>query len=359
MAAHFKNDTFSIVPRPFDHNVVSTKFVYKIKFPETSDPIYKSRFVARGFSQIPGQDYTETFAPVPKPTTIRLLFAHAAQTQQYTYHFDVETAFLVSEIDKLIYAEQPKGYHDPQFPHDNYVLQLNKGLYGLKQSGHLWFNHIKNSLGSLGFKQSDADESVFTRHDITVAVYVDDFLVLSKSIENISNFESQLSQFYTIRNLGSVKRFLGMDVYRPTPTGPIYLSQSTYARKILHRFRMQNCNPAKTPFSDTTQLHKRLDDEEPADERLYREMIGSIGFLPMYTRPDLAFAVSKLSQYLSNPSILHFQAAKHVLRYIKGTIDYGLYYGHSLDANPQPIGFSNADAHDVDAHDHPQPIGFL
>ena len=143
-----------------------------------------------------------------------------------------------------------------------------------------------------------------------------------------------------------------MDVYRPTPTGPIYLSQSTYSRKILHRFSMQNCNPAKTPFSDTTQLHKRLDDEEPADERLYREMIGSIGFLPMYTRPDLAFAVSKLSQYLSNPSILHFQAAKHVLRYIKGTIDYGLYYSHSLDANPQPIGFSDVDAHD------PQPISF-
>jgi len=100
-------------------------------------------------------------------------------------------------------------------------------------------------------------------------------------------------------------------------------------RKILHRFGMQNRNPAKTPFPDTTQLHKRRDDENKAYETLYREIISSIGYLPTYTRPDLAFAVSKLSRYLSDPSVLHMQAAKHVLRYIKGTLDYGLYFGPS------------------------------
>ena len=361
MQSLFKNNTFTIVPRPPDQNIVSTKFVWKIKSPETNNPIYKSRFVARGFSQIPGQDFTETFAPVPRTTSIRLLFSYAAANQLYINHFDIETAFLTAELDKIIFAEQPKGYHDAQYPHEDYVLRLNKGLYGLKQSGYLWFNHMKTSLTSLGFKQSDADQSVFIRqtHDNTttiLGVYVDDFLVISNSIQQIDHLETELSQFYTVRNLGPVKRFLGMDIHRPTPTGPIYLSQSTYARKILHRFGMQNCNPAKTPFADTTQLHKRLDDEEPADETLYREMIGSIGYLPTYTRPDLAFTVSKLSQYLSNPSVLHMQAAKHVLRYIKGTLDYGIYYAPSSE--PHPFGFCDS-SHAADPDDRKSHAGLI
>jgi len=115
---------------------------------------------------------------------------------------------------------------------------------------------------------------------LIVAVYVDDSLVISDTTEKIGSLEKELSQSYTINNLGPVKRFLGINVYHPTPTGPIFLSQSTYARKVLHRFGMQNCNPAKTPFTDTHQLHKRREDKELADIQLYSEMVGSIGYLP-------------------------------------------------------------------------------
>jgi hypothetical protein len=127
MKSQFKNDVFTIVPRPKDHNVVSTKFVFRIRDSETAAPLYKSRWVlARGFTQIPGQGYDDTFAPVPKATTIGLPFSYAGRNQLYVYHFDVETA--KTEIDKTIYAEQPAGYEDPEHPAKDWVLLLNKGL---------------------------------------------------------------------------------------------------------------------------------------------------------------------------------------------------------------------------------------
>jgi hypothetical protein len=150
MKSQFKNGVFTIVPRPKDHNVISTKFVFKIKDSETSGPRYKSRWVARGFTQLKGQDYDDTFAPVPKATTIRFLLSYAAGNKLYAYHFDVETAFLISEIDKILYAEQPAGYEDPEHPFEDYVLLLNKGLYGLKQSNWLWSTNVKKKLVSKG-----------------------------------------------------------------------------------------------------------------------------------------------------------------------------------------------------------------
>src|SRR5437762_2331306 len=321
-----KNNTWTLVPHPADRNVIKTKYIYKLKDPETQNPCYKVRLVAQGFAQQPGEDYDDTFSPVAKPTSVRLIFALAAGRSLHAHHFDVETAFLIPSIDRTIYVEQPPEFEDPKHPRTKFVCKLNKGLYGLNQSALLWSNDVKSKLLKLGYRQSDADESIFILQEADqvtiIAVYVDDFLVLANSIERINHLNSQLSQTYTIRDLGPIKRFLGLDIHRPTPTGNIYISQSTYSRKILHRFGMENCNPLKAPFPDSTQLHKRTDDEEPTDSKLYREIIGSIGFLPMYTRPDLAFAVSKLSQYLSNPSVIHMQAAKHVLRYIKGTLDY-------------------------------------
>ena len=367
MNSHLKNKTFTIVPRPTDHNVISTKFVYKLKFPETEEPIYKARFVARGFSQIPGEDYTDTFAPVPKTTTIRFLFSQAAANKLHAHHFDIETAFLIPDIDTVVYAEQPAGYIDPNYPAKDYVLLINKGINGLKQSGYLWSTNIKTKLTSNRYKQSDADEAVFIKHDgenITIiAVYVDNFLVLSNTIQRIDDLQAQLYESYTVKNLGPVKRFLGLDIYRPDPTGPIHLSQSTYARKVLHRFGMQNCNPAKAPFHDTSQLHKRIPDnedpnEEPTDEKLYREIVGSIGYLSSYTRSDLAFPHSKLSQYLSDPSVTHMQAAKHALRYLKGNLDLCPYFAPSETESDLPLGYSDA-SHAADPDDRKSHSGYL
>jgi hypothetical protein len=146
--------------------------------------------------------------------------------------------------------------------------------------------------------------------------------------------------------MGPVKKFLGLDIHRPHPTGPIFISQGTYARRILHKFGMENCNPTKTPFESQSNLHQRTEAEEPADMELYRRKISSFMHLAIFTCADIAYAVSKLSQFNSNPSVIHLGAAKHLLRYIQGTKDYGLLFtadsaSSSLSCS-EPHGFSDA-----------------
>jgi hypothetical protein len=179
-------------------------------------------------------------------------------------------------------------------------------------------------------------------HYIMVAVYVDDFLVASKTESDMRWLHDELNKSWETRDLGPVKRFLGIDVQHDGPTGDIFISQSVYAREILEEFGIENCNPAKTPFPGVQQLHKRRDDEEQADRELYRRIIGKIMHLMIYTRPNLAYAISKLSQYNSDPSAEHLAVAKHVLRYIRGTLDHGIKYSNDPNADLWPISYSDA-----------------
>ena len=339
-----KNHSWHIVRRPTNRKVIGTKFVFKLKNPETSSPRYKARLVAQGYNQVPGIDYTDTFAPVVKAPSIRFLLALAAHYRLHLHQFDVETAFLNPAIDQEIYVEQPP-YFATRPPAD-YVLQLDKALYGLKQSPLLWANDLKNALLELSFQQSDADESIFILESpsstIIVAVYVDDILALATSLEEIDFVHQQLSNRFAIRHLGPVKKFLGIDIHRPDPTGPITISQSTYARRLLHKYNMHNCNPAKTPFENQVQLHKRLETEEAFDPEQYRQIVGSLMHLAIISRPDLAYSVSKLAQFNSDPSVLHYRAAKHVLRYIQGTKDYAIHYSSSNTSSPSLHGYSDA-----------------
>jgi ribonuclease HI len=139
--------------------------------------------------------------------------------------------------------------------------------------------------------------------------------------------------------IGPAKRFLGIDIHRPDPTGPIFINQGVYIREILEEMGMMNCNPAQTPLNSSTKLHKRQSDEEPADIEWYRIVIGKFMHL-LYTRPDIACAVSKLAQYLSDPSEIHAKEAKHLLRYLKGTMDFGIEYG--CDENSKITAYCDA-----------------
>ena len=338
------NGTWTLVPRPIDRKVIGTRHVLRIKNAETSNPIFKVRVVAQGYTQIYGLDYTDTFAPVVKATSIRVLLAIAFLLRLLIYQFDFETAFLNPTIDHEVYVEQPPYFVIPNHNRKDWVYRLNKALYGLKQSPLLWSNDLKKALLEIGFEQSNADESIFVYDQkgsyIILAVYVDDILALAKSQREIQFVFDALSQKFKLRNLGPVKKFLGLDIYRPTPTGPVYLSQSTYARKMLHKFNMARCNPVKTPCETSVHLHKRTPDEEPADGELYRQMIGSLMFLAQYARPDIAFTVSTLSQYLKDPSIHHFRAVKHLLRYIRAHKDLSLAFDE--DFRNSLAGYSDA-----------------
>ena len=214
----------------------------------------------------------------------------------------------------------------------DYVLQVNKGLYGLKQSGFLFTNDAKDKLVALGFTPSDADECVFISADkrITVALYVDDGLISAEEQAEIDWLITELSKHYTIRNLGFPSKFLGLDVSHPDPRGPITISQSTYAHKLLAKFDMDQCNAVKSPCdSRASYLHRRTDTEAPSDGELYRSMMSSVLHLAVWTRPDIAWITNKLCQFNSDPSELHMSAAKHLLRYIQGTIDLSITYSPS------------------------------
>ncbi|TMC16799.1 MAG: hypothetical protein E6J34_19505, partial [Chloroflexi bacterium] len=336
------NGTWTLVPRPVDRKVIGTKVVFRLKDAETPTPRFKARIVAQGYTQIPGLDYTDTFAPVVKAASIRILFAIAFILQLLIFQFDFETAFLNTKIDHEVYVEQPP-YLEVRNRRD-WVYLLNKALYGLKQSPLLWSNDLKDALIEIGFEQSIADESIFVYDKngfyIIIAVYVDDILALAKTHDEIQFVYKSLSQKFKLRNLGPVKKFLGLDIYRPTPTGPVYLSQSTYARKMLHKFYMAKCNPVKTPCESSVQLHKRTPDEESANGELYRQMIGSLMFLAQYARPDISYAVSALSQFNKDPSIHHFRAVKHLLRYIQATKDLSIVFNGN--SNNSLIGYSDA-----------------
>ena len=197
------------------------------------------------------------------------------------------------------------------------------------------------------FEQSDADENIFilrstsTSTFIIITVYVHDILVLAKTVEEVNFVHQELSQRFTIRNLGSIKKFLDIDIYRRHPTGPITIPQNTYARRLLHKFDMHHCNPAKTPFENQVQLHKHQELEEAFDPEQYRQIIGSLMHLPVISHPDLAYSVSRLAQFNNDPSILHYRAAKHILRYLQGAKDYTFRHTSTNDSSTL-YGFSDA-----------------
>src|SRR5271169_3887344 len=327
-----RHDTYTIVPRPHNRKIIGSRFAFKIKNAETPEPIFKARLVAKGYTQVAHVDFEDTFAPVVKATSVRTLFAHAAGNRLLVNLFDVETAFLNAKIDRPIYMEQPPGYEQPDHPRKDYVLLVNKGLYGLKQSGSLYANDQKKKLMELGFVPSEADECVFLSADerIIVETYVDDGLVCAEKQEEIDWVITELSKHYKLRNLGTPTKFLGMDISRPDPRGPITISQSTYARKLLAKFNMQDCNPVKTPCDQRANyLHLRTETESLADSALYRSMTSSIMHLAIWTRPDIAWITNKLCQFNKDPSELHMAAVKHLLRYIQGTLDYAFTYSPS------------------------------
>ena len=314
-------ETWDLVPPPPDANIVSSRWVYKIK--DENPPRYKARFCPRGFSQQYGVDYEETFAPVVKPETLRVLFAVSAARNYDIHQMDVKTAFLNSTVKEDIYVRQPEGYVDRKYP--NHVCKVNKAMYGLKQSANEWYETIKGRLESpdLEFKRLESDHAVFMiRNELStvyLAIYVDDIAIFGDDKALISDIKAKLSSTFEMKDLGLAKRFIGLDITRNSD-GDVIVSQEHYLRRCLERFGMQDAKPVYTPMDPSLKLRKRQDGDNSTDATLYREIIGSFNHAAIYSRPEIAFAISKLSQFMSDPSDTHMAAAKHFMRYIVGTI---------------------------------------
>ncbi|KAI5336302.1 hypothetical protein L3X38_015569 [Prunus dulcis] len=321
--ALLKNNTWSLVPHSPLHAPVGCKWVFRIKRnSDGSFERYKARLVAKGFHQQPGLDFTETFSPVVKPATVRTVLSLAVSRGWSLRQLDVKNAFLHGFLDDDVYMTQPPGFVDPTRPH--YVCKLHKALYGLKQAPRAWFHRISTFLLSTGFTQSRADASLFTyhhaHHTIFLLLYVDDIVITGSHSGFLQQFISALGCEFEIKDLGALSYFLGLQV--TTSNGCLHLSQLQYAHDLLKRSHMLDCKPTSTPLAAKISL-SASDGDLLSSPTSYRELVGCLQYLTI-TRPDLAFAVNTVAQYMSAPRTSHMIAVKRILRYIKGTLDFGL-----------------------------------
>lgn len=328
-----KNKVWELVDRPVDQKVVKCKWVYRIKNNNSENCKYKSRLVARGFSQTYGVDYDDTFSPVVRHSTLRTLFALATELDMYIEHLDVDTAFLNSKLNERIFMEQPQGFVEDQ----NKVCLLLKSIYGLKQASRMWNLTVHNLLIGKQFSQSKCEPCVYVKKDqnalTVIALYVDDFYVFSTHKTCIDDLYILLKKDFNVKNLGPIVNCLGMQVSHDVSKGLLTLNQSHYIRSLLVHYGMENCKPVSTPLALNVKLQKA--EKEMLDDNVYkyRELLGSLMYLSVCTRPDITYACSQLSQFNNNFGKEHWLAAKRILRYLAGTLNYSLSFHRSGNLN--------------------------
>ena len=319
-----KNKTWTLVPRPINTNVVGSKWVYRTKFKEDGNiDRFKARLVAKGYTQIPGLDFGETFSPVVKATTIRVVLSLAVHFQWPLRQLDVKNAFLNGVLHERVFMEQPPGFVNSKYPH--HVCFLQKSLYGLKQAPRAWFSKLSSTLISLGFICSKADHSLFIYRSkarlILLLVYADDVVLTGNDSSFIAHLITRLNKEFSLKDLGNLHYFLGLEVKR-FPYG-IFLSQAKYAHDLLAKAQMLDATKINTPIAQKPS--PLPNDTRPTDPTNYRQLCGSLQYLT-FSRPDLTHAVNLVCQHFQNPTMKDLRAVKRILRYIKGTLTYGVRY---------------------------------
>lgn len=326
------NKTWELVDLPQGRTLVDNKWVFALKRDSDNNiKRYKCRLVAKGFSQKAGIDFNETFSPVIKHSTLRLFFSIAAETNEALEHIDVETAFLNGVLEEEVFMRQPDGFIDKE--NKNKVCRLYKAIYGLKQASYVWNKRVDEVLLNFGLKKSKLEPCVYfsvkNNSFLIIGVYVDDFLLISNDKIKKQSLKAELEKHFKIKDLGPVKQILGINVTKDEKTGEIKLDQKHYIESIMKRFNMEECKPVATPMEVKNKMLPERENLSESRNIPYQNLIGSIMYLTVCTRPDLAFTASYLSQYNNNPTEENWKQAKRVLRYLKGTAEMGLVFKKS------------------------------
>ncbi|CAJ2655096.1 unnamed protein product [Trifolium pratense] len=305
MKALEKNKTWSVMTLPDGKKTVGCKWVFTVKYnSDGSIERYKARLVAKGFTQTYGIDYSETFAPVAKLNTVRILLSLVANLDWPLHQLDVKNAFLNGDLEEEVYMDIPPGFEDK---FGSNVCKLNKSLYGLKQSPRAWFEKFTYSMKKQGYIQGQADHTLFTKFSqdgkiAVLIVYVDDIVLTGDDIVEMARVKEKLALDFEIKDLGSMRYFLGMS----------------------------GCRPADTPMDPNAKLWE--EGSVPVDTGRYQRLVGKLIYLS-HTRPDIAFSVSVVSQFMHSPFEEHLEAVYRILRYLKANPGKGLFFKKTNERN--------------------------
>ncbi|UYV76870.1 hypothetical protein LAZ67_14002267 [Cordylochernes scorpioides] len=319
-----ENKTWELVDPPKGQNVIGSKWVFRRKYSsDGSLERYKARLVAKGYSQKYGIDYEETFAPVVRHSTIRTVLALAVEYDLLVHQMDVQSAFLNGDVKEEIYMTQPENFESKKYPRR--VCKLKKAIYGLKQAGMTWHANLDSVLKEMGLEQMKTDNCVYIKHHegiLLVAIYVDDLIIAAEREDTLISFKESMKKIFKIKDLGKINYCLGIRI-QTKKDGSISIDQEKYIEELLAKYRMKEAKPISKPMDSNSKLTKISSIEgenEPVKKEEYQSLIGSLIYLSVSTRPDIAYAVSALGQFSNDPRRQHWNAAKRVLRYLKGTL---------------------------------------
>ena len=359
-----ENDILEFVPRQPDMKVLSWRWVFRVKEDLVTGALtYKARGTLRGDHQVEGIDYDETFAPVARLKSLRMLMSIVCSKDLEMENMDVNTAFLYGEKqadEPDVYVSIPAGFPIPNHvarSNTEYVGKLKRHVYGLKQAPRTWFRTLREHLIHVGFKSCVHDPCLFVRrsedHLAYIFVYVDDLVIATNLVEEMRCVKSELSSKWSMKELGALESILGIRVLRNRQEKIITLSQEKYIDSLLSKFKLEDVRVATTPLAPGCALSKAMCPKTEQERTLarrqpYRELVGSLMYLMVCTRPDIAFAISQLSRYTSNHGPGHWSALMHVIRYVKGSKGLGVTYRG--DTELYPALYSDASyASDVDS----------
>ncbi|GKV05988.1 hypothetical protein SLEP1_g17933 [Rubroshorea leprosula] len=349
MKSFHKNKTWDLVQLPKGLKAIGCHWIYKLKKGlEGNIERYTARLVIKGYAQKPGMDFDEVFSPIVRLTTIRVVLTLAASLDLKLEQLDVKAAFLHGDLNEEIYMIQPEGFVEEN--NRSLVCWLNKLLYDLKQAPRCWYKRFDSFIVSLGFRRCEADHcAYFCDHNdgcfCILLLYVDEMIIVGNNHTYVSTLKAQLAGEFDMKELGTVNQILGMKVFRDRKDTKIWLNQKNYIERVLRRFNIQNAKPVSTPFP----VHIKLSSEHSPSTEVekvamsrvpYSSVVGSLMFAMVGTRSDIAQVVGVVSKYMANPSRVHWDAVKWILRYLKGTSSVSLCYS---SMEPDCVGFVDAD----------------
>ena len=337
------NDTWYEAELPKGKRAVTSSWIFTIKYnADGTVERRKTRLVARGFTETYGEDYLDTFAPVAKLHTIRIILSLAVNLEWDLWQMNVKNAFLQGELEDEVYMRPPPGLEHLVKPGN--VLRLKKAIYGLKQSPRAWYHKLSTTLNGRGFVKSEVDRTLFTLTSkqgiVVILVYVDDIIITGSDKEGILLTKAFLRSSFDIKDLGELKYFLGIEMCRSKDG--LFLSQRKYTLDLLNEAGDLGGRAAKTPLEDGYKVLREgeIEDKPYTDVKHYRRMVGKLIYLTI-TRPDVCFAVNQVSQNMQAPKIHHWNMVERILRYLREAPGQGVWMG--CNKNTEIVGYCDAD----------------